>query len=194
MCFPDSVLASAPLPHVDPAISIDAHAVEGGPRLARCIEEAMRWWGEGPGRQSARGAPPDVGGRPDERGFRLLVEALAHDLEIRHPLGVELDRADREIIELSARQLTVLSALAGNRRMAISGPAGSGKTLLAVEKARRLAAQGLAVLFTCFNRPLADHLRGLPDPDRVDVVGFHQPCVAQAIYRPPGGLPQGLAT
>ena len=38
-------------------------------------------------------------------------------------------------------------------------PPAAGKTLVAAEKARRLATQGFDVLFTCFNRPLADHLR-----------------------------------
>jgi len=44
------------------------------------------------------------------------------------------------------------------RRAVILGVAGSGKTLIAAEKARRLAAQGFDVLFTCFNRPLAEFL------------------------------------
>ena len=42
----------------------------------------------------------------------------------------------------------------------VLGVAGSGKTLIAAEKARRLAAQGFDVLLTCFNRPLAEHLAG----------------------------------
>jgi len=41
----------------------------------------------------------------------------------------------------------------------ISGPAGTGKTLLAIEKATRLAAQGLTVKFLCFNTMLAATLR-----------------------------------
>jgi hypothetical protein len=67
--------------------------------------------------------------------------------------------------------------LDGERRVAVSGPAGSGKTLLAAEKARRLADQGFEVLLTCFNRPLADHVRaGLGDVEGVHVAGFHELC------------------
>ena len=42
---------------------------------------------------------------------------------------------------------------------AISGVAGTGKTLIAVEKARRHAVNGDNVLFLCFNKYLCNHLR-----------------------------------
>ncbi len=57
----------------------------------------------------------------------------------------------------------------------ILGVAGSGKTLLAAEKARRLAAQGFDVLLTCFNRPLAEHLAAtIGRLDRIEVSTFHR--------------------
>jgi superfamily I DNA/RNA helicase len=40
----------------------------------------------------------------------------------------------------------------------IYGAAGTGKTVLAIERARRLAGEGHRVLLTCYNRPLGDHL------------------------------------
>ena len=43
-------------------------------------------------------------------------------------------------------------------RIAVKGPAGSGKTVIATEKAKRLAALGQRVLYLCYNRPLADFL------------------------------------
>lgn len=53
--------------------------------------------------------------------------------------------------------------------------AGSGKTLIAAEKARRLAAQRFDVLFTCFNRPLAEFLTAtIGRLDRVTVSTFHR--------------------
>lgn len=41
----------------------------------------------------------------------------------------------------------------------INGVAGSGKTLIALEKARRSAEKGEAVLFLCYNRFLRDYLK-----------------------------------
>jgi hypothetical protein len=55
-----------------------------------------------------------------------VVEALAHDLEIRQPLGLAVDEADRDILRLSDHQFGVLRTLAlkavraadGGRRIA----------------------------------------------------------------------------
>jgi superfamily I DNA/RNA helicase len=53
--------------------------------------------------------------------------------------------------------------------------AGSVKTLLAAQKARRLAAQGFDVLLTCFNRPLAEFLAATVGRlERVEVSTFHR--------------------
>ena len=48
----------------------------------------------------------------------------------------------------------MLDLLRRTRRAAIYGCAGSGKTTLAVEKARRLAEEGFCTLLTCYNKAL----------------------------------------
>jgi hypothetical protein len=59
----------------------------------------------------------------------------------------------------------------------VSGGAGTGQTVLALEKARRLAAEGLEVLLTCFNKPLAEFLRRCSgQADRLTIANFHQFC------------------
>jgi superfamily I DNA/RNA helicase len=66
--------------------------------------------------------------------------------------------------------------LAGHRRALVDGCAGSGKTFLAIEKARRLASEGFDTLLTCFNRNLASWIRDSldPHPDRLRVQHFHE--------------------
>lgn len=59
----------------------------------------------------------------------------------------------------------------------IAGGAGTGKTLIAKEKAVRLAREGMRVLLLCYNRGLADHLREqCVETERLDVASFHQVC------------------
>jgi superfamily I DNA and RNA helicase len=58
--------------------------------------------------------------------------------------------------------------------VAIGGCAGSGKTMLAVQKARQFSELGMNVLLICFNAPLAEYLRRrLPN---IDVYHFHELC------------------
>jgi superfamily I DNA/RNA helicase len=80
------------------------------------------------------------------------------------------------MIELTESQYSILEQLDGNQRVCVLGGAGTGKTLLAMEQARRLAAQGHRVLLTCFNAPLGGHIRAEMGKAGVDVLHFHLLC------------------
>ena len=59
---------------------------------------------------------------------------------------------------LLKEQSAILNFLGEQRTAIINGAAGTGKTLIALEKAKRHAAEGDKVLFLCFNRYLREHL------------------------------------
>lgn len=81
----------------------------------------------------------------------------------------------------SERQYRLLECMEENNRVAIAGCAGSGKTLLAMAKAKSLASSGKKTLLTCFNRPLADHLATLGgNLPNLLVCSFHQLCAHMA--------------
>ena len=58
-------------------------------------------------------------------------------------------------------------------RLRVTGVAGSGKTHLALQELRAAHLAGETVLYVCFNRPLADAIRGLA-PDSCDCTTFHE--------------------
>lgn len=87
-----------------------------------------------------------------------LIQYLRGNFEKIPSLSVTMESHEEQMIRLAEKQYVILDALARNPRMVIEGSAGTGKTLLAMECARRHAAQGRRVLFVCFNRLLADHL------------------------------------
>lgn len=58
-----------------------------------------------------------------------------------------LDQLTDETIALTNEQISVLEMLSGSRRNFIGGRAGTGKTLVAIEQARRLRDSGMKVLF-----------------------------------------------
>lgn len=65
---------------------------------------------------------------------------------------------EQTYIELLDEQYVILDFLRHQRTAAISGASGTGKTLVAVERARRLSNSGEKVLFLCYNKNLQEWL------------------------------------
>jgi hypothetical protein len=63
-------------------------------------------------------------------------------------------RQQVEILRYTEEQFVALDTMAENDRVLFTGPAGTGKTILALEAARRAADAGNRVLLVCFNRLL----------------------------------------
>lgn len=107
-------------------------------------------------------------------GMQVLHGLLSGPIELRSSLQRSLRSDHREIERLTREQLDVLTSLEDEPQMAISGGAGTGKTILALEKACRLGEAGQRVLVTCFNQPLGEHLRALTrDCPNVQAGPFH---------------------
>ena len=111
-----------------------------------------------------------------------LVDYLRGDFEKIPSLSVSIDGHEDLMVRLAPSQYALLDSLTKNRRMVIEGGAGTGKTLLAMEAARRHAERGRRVLFVCFNRLLADHLKAYAIrgrfPSSIDIGTLHSHCVA----------------
>lgn len=73
--------------------------------------------------------------------------------------SVHIRRTEEKLLRLTEEQYDVLDRLSENERCLIKGPAGTGKTLLGLEYARRSAAEGARTLFVCYNRMLGDWIR-----------------------------------
>jgi hypothetical protein len=79
----------------------------------------------------------------------------------RHPdARQEITRREEEIERiLREQQRPVLQLAALNSRLVVSGGAGTGKTLIAMEVARRAAEKGRRVALLCFNQLVGDWMR-----------------------------------
>jgi hypothetical protein len=99
------------------------------------------------------------------------LEPLA-DHRFSDPLRIHLESLHQVIESLTNEQVRVIRQLRYLRRARISGCAGSGKTLIAAEKATRMAAAGQQVLFLCHNPLLADHVARLTAGTGVHVLDF----------------------
>ncbi len=121
------------------------------------------------------------------KGVRLIEDILCRSIEVRPILRSAVDDAEQQRIRLTANQAKVFRVIGGRRRAVVSGGAGTGKTVLAVERARTLASMGHRVLLLCYNRPLADSLAvALRDQTLIEAKSFHQLCdqrIRQAVQR-----------
>ncbi len=183
IALPDVDLASLPPGHAllgadaPRELVLDAEALETPEKTRRWIDRAYAYWiGDG------------TGGFPlGPRGLRLLDEILAPTWSLHRLVRGRIEDDRTQLVEASREQALILNHTRNLRRLEIVGPAGSGKSMLAAEKARRLAREGYRTLLVCFNQRLATSLIGdleeapAPAPAALggtglDVTTFHRLC------------------
>lgn len=105
---------------------------------------------------------------------KIFLESLAPGADLAPTLASRLDDDLPILIRLTDEQLQVLDLMRRTRRLAIRGAAGTGKTLVAMERARRMATDGARVLLLCYNRQLAAELA--TSAENFVAKGFHAYC------------------
>jgi hypothetical protein len=95
---------------------------------------------------------------PTEVECQRILEVLRPNFEVfEDQRGIRAE-GDSELKQFTEEQYLALDAIADNPRVVFIGSAGTGKTVLALEAARRAAAMGSRVLLLCFNRLLGRSL------------------------------------
>lgn len=93
----------------------------------------------------------------------LYMEALEEVLRPRFEAVLQPSTLkklhEEELLRLTSEQYAALDEMINNDRVVFEGPAGTGKTLLAIEAARRAVDSGERVLLVCHNRGLAKYLK-----------------------------------
>ncbi len=158
-----------------PQIILDATALESAASTRAWVEGAFGYWnGDGATRGNAPGAA----------GMAVIEALLAPTVTLTRRLGSTLREDRDELLHLSTEQMRILNMARGLRRVEVVGPAGSGKSMLAAERARRLAAEGYRTLLVCYNQRLATSMsRELADESAsagLTVTTFHTLCERMA--------------
>jgi hypothetical protein len=166
VAFPDVVVGEGWLgPDKPHEIVLDATDLAD---LSGWVGRALAHW---------RGSETQKETAPGEAAVQALMNLLGKVWELQPAMWGEFVQEQEQLIRLTEQQYLILDVLNRQRRAAICGCAGSGKTMLASEKATRLARQGFRVLLTCFNRHLAADLRTqLKLSPNLDIVNFHALC------------------
>jgi len=100
---------------------------------------------------------------PREQQVTELLRNLRGDFEFFESPKSRAKRVDDEVRRYTEEQFEALETIDANPRVIFDGPAGTGKTMLAVEAARRGAVAGRRVLLLCLRKPLG---RWLADETR----------------------------
>ncbi|KUL31452.1 hypothetical protein ADL15_22225 [Actinoplanes awajinensis subsp. mycoplanecinus] len=141
---PDQALESDlewdPAEHIGPA----AMTVSG---LEKALKKASSFW-----RAKTH--------RPVRDGdHREVLSILRPDFDWIPRLSLMIPSYENDYLHLAREQYDMLRGSEVNDRIFCTGGAGSGKTLLAVETARRAAQSGAAVLLTCRSPRVVDVMR-----------------------------------
>ncbi|MBL9182982.1 MAG: NERD domain-containing protein [Verrucomicrobiaceae bacterium] len=105
-----------------------------------------------------------------------LMKTLTSEFKLTPALWREIEQQERVLFRFTEDQLLLLNFLNQHRRAAVRGVAGSGKTQLALAKARQFADEGKRVLLLCYNRMLADWLaeQVAEQKDRITAINYHR--------------------
>lgn len=136
------------------------------PNLVQRIEAAFgEWGGQLPGLEL------------DSQDMEKIVRFLSDQTKGVPVFAASQKEDDERIEHLTQQQFRSFQGLLRGGRVHVRGPAGSGKTLLARWTAQLLADRGERILLTCYNRVLAEWLRGLHVEDKsLEVRSFFSLC------------------
>ena len=102
----------------------------------------------------------------------LICSVLRPEIECVPPMKSFIEYSEEDIIKLTDEQFRCMDDIEINDRTVVLGGAGTGKTLLALEDARRAYDMGKTVAVFCYNKNLAKSIRKSL-PAEIDVFSFH---------------------
>lgn len=113
--------------------------------------------------------------------YNKIIEAIACDFELISAPGARKGELDHAFLKMTNEQTGLLDYISEQKSATIQGVAGTGKTLIAKEAARRFGLDGRKVLFLCFNKFLFSYLQRMYPYENVTYCNIH---TFIAKYRP----------
>lgn len=112
--------------------------------------------------------------------MRKIIALLAPTTSVSRRLSDRAFEASARLLRLTGDQVRGFRTTRNFRRLLVTGGPGTGKTVLAVEKARQCAARGDATILLCYNELLGLELKKEGAAGGFLGTTFHAFCVAQA--------------
>ena len=93
-----------------------------------------------------------------EKFFNQLIKYLEVEFSAEESLLSKIKSTELELNRITEEQFMVVQGLESNKKLYIQGPAGSGKTLIAINFVKRMLANGDTVIFLCQTANLGTYL------------------------------------
>lgn len=103
----------------------------------------------------------------------LFISTIAPDFNLVMSVSNLIDKNNRILHMLTMEQSRLLDYIEEQESAVIHGAAGTGKTMIAIEKAKRIAEKGERVLFLCYNSLLKNHLDNLSVHPNISFENVH---------------------
>ena len=127
---------------------------------------------------------------PDLHQSKKILEVLRPEFEFFESPKSRSNRRDFELKQYTHEQFDALDGMTDNLRVIFTGPAGTGKTLLAVEATRRSATRNNKTLLVCFNKLLGNWLSNNFSHPYATISTLHGQMLAVAKLTPPSNPTQ----
>lgn len=101
-----------------------------------------------------------------------IAKALRPIVDCVVPLKSFVEQSEKEIISLTEEQYACLDDIEINKQIVVTGGAGTGKTLIAVEEAKRESVDKKLGIF-CFNKNLAEYIKQNIEKKNVEIHSLH---------------------
>ena len=105
--------------------------------------------------------------------YDKIIRLIASDFDLITAPGVRKEEMDRSFLKLTNEQTGLLDYISEQKHATIQGSAGTGKTLVAKEAAKKFGKEGRKVLFLCFNRFLFLYLKEEFPYENVTYLNIH---------------------
>ena len=123
-----------------------------GTDLSEILTRSFNYW-----REDLHSKHGVYGGNLTDEEIQQAADLLRGDFRFVPSLRDVIGNTYQELLALTEEQYSILEALEDNPRLLISGLAGTGKSVLAVEECKRACRCGKDVLYLCFNKNMAGY-------------------------------------
>lgn len=158
---PDCVISAEDSIDIIPDITFDKRNTKED--LPAFLENSFKYW-----KDKTREKHHFSGIHLQESDKERLVNILRGDFAFVPAMSLSLQRTDEMLQAVTDEQYVIMRGFQ-TKRMMVSGPAGTGKTWLAMDQCRKLIAGGYRIIYLCYNRLISNYVKQVFAAEGIDV-------------------------